>query len=327
MRKKIVYMSFTVLFLFGTAIAARQQTDQQNRSDQQMQPMRRQDKQQQHRRQQEISGSQQQSRSKQDAELVGWVRIGYDYDFDNQIDAYEYIYAVDLQDARQKSRQRAGQQKMTTEQAGRQFEGQKRSRQMSGTIQETKEVTVAQDKKDHLLAKVQTRDNRPVVVNLGRVDQVEPLNLSDGDTIQFTARPASLNQRKIYMATQIKADDKSIKVNTPTGKKQQRLSGKIVNTASKTLEGRMSQPHLIALVKTDSGQKVSVDFGREKDLENVDVETGKEVVLLAEPVRIGSKKILVAHSVSIDGEQIDVEWVKGLRQQQQKRQQQISMSD
>jgi hypothetical protein len=78
------------------------------------------------------------------------------------------------------------------------------------------------------------------------------------------------------------------------------------------------------LLQLDDGQKVPVDFGRKKDLGQVDIESGKDVVVLAEPMRVGNKKILTAVAFSLDGHQVDVNWLKGT-QSRKNRRQQVSM--
>ncbi len=250
----------------------------------------------------------------QQYQTEGWVRIGYDYDQDNQIDAYEYIHTIDLQTAREKSQQRAREQRMTTKQAGQQFERQRKSRQISGTIQDIKSFIVAQTGKSHLIAKVRTQNNQPIVVDLGTENQIERLDLQSGDHIQFTAKKATLNQRQIYVASTVKYQGQTVNIDRQQGQNQTRLTGEIIDTKTKALSGRKSNQHVIALVKLDSGQKVPVDFGPSQDLQQLNIKSGKQVSILAEPAKIGDKKILVANMASIDGQRVNIDWMKSFKQ-------------
>jgi hypothetical protein len=293
------------------------------------------------------------------ADPQGWVLIGYDYDQDQQVDAYEYIHIYDLERARQMSQQRPqGRQRAQIRQApgarGRQFQARqprrqqqrhqaaqqrgrqqwfrtgqqrgmpsaRRRAQLTGTIQGTKKIKLAGQQQQHTFAKVQTQQGRTLVVDLGPSNKVNQLMLSQGDQIQTRGDVALVNDRPVLMANQVRANNQSINVQRQKGSQTRRLEGKITQTATKRLEGQNQPAHLIALVELDTGQSVPVDLGRKQDLQDVSIRQGKNVVLLARPAQIGNRTILIAEKMSVDGERIDVQWLQKARQQQRQSQRQ-----
>lgn len=336
-------VTVAMLIVAALAITATAQGQWQSRGQQQW-------GQQQSRSQQWRGQQQQQQQTSRRGNIVadpqGWVLIGYDYDQDQQVDAYEYIHIYDLQRARQMSQQRPqgrqraqvrqapgarGQrsqaQEPRTQQRGQQqwFQaGQQRSmaaarqrmQQLTGTIQQTKQIKLAGQQQQHTFAKVQTQQGRTVVVDLGPSNKVNQLNLSQGDRIQAQGDVTMVNDRPVLMANRVQSGNQSISVQRPKGSQTRRLEGTITKTATKRLEGQNQPAHLVALVELESGQNVPVDLGRKQDLQDVSIQQGKSVVLLARPARIGNRTILIAEKMSVDGEQIDVQWLQKAMQQQ-----------
>lgn len=189
-------------------------------------------------------------------------------------------------------------------------------RQVSGTIQDTKQVQLAQQRQKHTFAKVRTQQGRTVVVDLGPSNRVNQLNLSRGDRIQAQGQVSMVNQRPVLMSEQVRANNQTIRLETPQGSRTKRLEGTITRTATRRLRGQNQPAHVIALVELETGQKVPVDLGRQSDLQDVSISEGKDITLLARSAKIGDRTILVAESMGIDGHQVDVQWLRGLRQRQ-----------
>ncbi len=196
-------------------------------------------------------------------------------------------------------------------------------RQVSGTVRDLKQIQLAQQRQKHTFAKVRTQQGRTVVVNLGPSNRVNQLNLSQGDRIQAQGVVSMVNQRPVLMSNQVRANNQTIRLETPQGSQKKRLEGTITKTATRRLRGQNQPAHVIAQIELETGQQVPVDLGRKSDLQDVSISEGKDITLLARSAKIGDRTILVAESIGIDGHQLDVQWLRDLqRQRQGSRQQQ-----
>ncbi len=213
---------------------------------------------------------------------------------------------------------RGQQQWFQTGQQQRRGSAATQRRQVSGTIQDTKQVQLAQQRQKHTFAKVRTQQGRTVVVDLGPSNRVNQLDLSRGDRIQAQGQVSMVNQRPVLMSEQVRANNQTIRLETPKGSQTKRLEGTITKTATRRLRGQNQPAHVIALVELETGQKVPVDLGRKSDLQDVSISEGKDITLLARSAKIGNRTILVAESMGIDGHQVDVQWLRDLQRQRQR---------
>jgi hypothetical protein len=289
--------------------------------------------------------SQSQQGSRRQMEPSGWILIAYDYDQDGRADAYEYIFAYDLEQARQASRQRPQGQERTQRrsmsggqtpqqqqmQSGRwrpavgqgrtgmrqpsaytRRQPQRRPVQVNGRILDLTTARLSGQQQQHVFAKVETPQGRTVVVDLGPTNQVARLQVYRGDLVEVRGTPARVNQRQVVMASEVRANNQRITVQRPRGSQNVRLEGRILQTATRNLEGPSQPAHVVGLVRLENGQRVPVDFGRREDLANrgIQVRSGQDITLLARTLRIGNHRILAAQSISIDGRQVEVDWLR-----------------
>ncbi len=269
-------------------------------------------------------------------ETGGWVLVAYDYNFDGQVDAYQYVYSTDLNRAVQASRRRPDGAERTLV---RQYYGPStqgfpaaqyspawpyaapggQMRQIAGTVRDTRQVRLAQQDQVHLFAKVQAQQGGAAMVDLGPVNQVRRLNIKTGTNVQVSGDMAMVNERPVLMANQVSANDQTVTVDMPQASKTRRLQGQITNVTAKRLEGSSKSAHMVAMLRLTTGQTVPVDLGRQENLREVRSRTGDTIIVLARPVPIGNKMIFVAQQLSVDSKVIDEPWLSqftGRRQQQ-----------
>lgn len=242
------------------------------------------------------------------------VRVGFDYDGDNRIDAYEDISGSDLmqlgrqgqqpmrqqdsmrQDRQQQDMQRRRQQDMTREQMPdmqrmrdmrsqqdmqdtqsmqqRQGDPARAMTTLTGEIEDLKQVRLSGMQQRHIIARIETEDGQLQAVDLGPRNQVNPLRLQTGDWISVRGMQGSINRNKMLMAMQIRTDDQEIRVTRPQGDEELRFAGKVRETSVRNLSDNR-RDRLVALVELENKERVVVDLGNVSDLQNQDVELSK----------------------------------------------------
>lgn len=259
----------------------------------------------------------------------GMVRIGYDFDNDNRIDAYEWISYYELEKARkrsetevrrgeQRSRYDAGEQMGSRPRGYYQEESdrtQRRMKQVRGTVKEMKTVSLAELDQAHILARVQTRDGRVAKVDLGPKKKIRRLGLGKGDQVTIHGTRGTINDRSVLMAYGVETGNQYVSIERPRDKNLKRYNGQIMDARSVSL-GEGGSDVLMARVRLDDGNTTIINLGPKKDLqEKLSVKKGKDVSLLARSARIGGKRALVAESVQIGGKNLDVDWQREAKRQ------------
>jgi len=183
----------------------------------------------------------------------GWVTIAVDTDGDSRVDTSETIYYYDLQRARQASAQRKNDQRRQAQRRSddsryhaerpradqrrqrrdarrgdprqrmapqhRHMMAEKKRRQnetrtIRGEISQLKAFRLA-DGPEHQFAKLETSDGKKVPVDLGRVEQIQGLDLQEGDDVQMLVRRGRYNDRPALIVDQIRANDQLVRVSKP----------------------------------------------------------------------------------------------------------------
>ncbi|MEQ8822277.1 MAG: hypothetical protein RLY93_18740 [Sumerlaeia bacterium] len=253
----------------------------------------------------------------------GFVTIAYDYDQDGRVDAYESIYAYDLERARAQSRQRQGQQgrqqsqrwgqqqgQRQGQQSQRWNQGQQRTEQMSqrqgqqarqvqrtvqGTIENLKAVQLNGMDERTQLARIQTNDGRLAKVALGPESRIQRLNLQEGDKVKVHGYSGRINNRSILVAQKVTSPDsnRSVSTNMQDTKRTRAVDGRVMNTRTVNLQGQ-DNDFVIADVRTDDGQRHTVVLGPENRTNRLNLEQGDDLFVLATPARLNDNKALIA---------------------------------
>ncbi len=274
------------------------------------------------------------------------IRVGFDYNGDNRIDAYEDISGSDLiqlsrqgqqqrrqQDSARQDRQppqdasqRRQQQDMTREQMldmqrtrdMRSRQGPQGSQQwqgdaaqsmttVTGEIDDLKQVRLSGMRQRHIIARIETEDGQLQAVDLGPRDQINPLRLQTGDWISVRGMQGSINRNKMLMAMQVRTDDQEIRIMRPRGDDELRFAGKVRETSVRNLADNR-RDRLVALVELENRERVVVDLGNANELQNQEIELRRndQVVFMARPASFVGRNLLAATQLSVDGRVVQV---------------------
>jgi len=86
-------------------------------------------------------------------------------------------------------------------------------REVTGTVQSTRVISLREGKDKNLLAKLKTKKGRTLMVDLGPVNNLKELSLEPGDEILARGRDAKLPGGKVLIAFYLRADGESISIN------------------------------------------------------------------------------------------------------------------
>lgn len=267
-------------------------------------------------------GQQQMQQRNLQAEPMGWVRIGYDVDQDGQFEAVEQIYAFDLERARRASQQRmqGGQQGMQGGQQGmqqgQQFQptqfrqqqqrpqaSQQRQIRVQGEIQNLDTVKLGGGEGTHVVAKIETQQGRTAKVNLGKRDQIDDLDLEEGDNINVIGRSGTIDGRRMLIAQRVQSGDRNVTIQREPTEPMQRLRGTIQQTRTEQFRG-VDQPQVVAKVQLQNGRTALVNLGPEDKVKNL--EEGDEIAVLGYLGRVNRIPALIAEQVRADNRTIEV---------------------
>lgn len=265
---------------------------------------------------------------------IGWVRIAYDYDNDQEVDAYEYIHSDDLLEAKQKSAQRRvgtgngngdsngdsngnGETGLTDLQ--QQSQQQQRQVRVQGQVEDLRIFTLGN--RQRLAAKVRTQNNRIVPVILGDPSQLNRLNLMRNDTIEVVGRQVRVNERPSLEAHQIRANNQRVTIHrraarrtAPSSRQQPQswTSGTIEELREVKIYGQAT-PHLVAAVETEADNIRIVDLGPVNQLAHLDLDDGDEIQVRGTRGTINNNEVIVADRVQANGDtaQIRRTWSRG----------------
>ncbi len=246
---------------------------------------------------------------------AGWVRIGYDYDNDGDLDGVEYIFVADLNQARLASQQRAQQQGLVVvfnpvpptsneRQEYRQYtEGRRPVIQVAGQIKDLHNANLVGARSRHEIAKIQDNQGRTHLVDLGPRSQLSDLALTTGHQITVTGMPGSINDRSVLCATSVQAGGQTVAIDRSQDMRLRHFTGQVVNVNNVTPTGSQ-QSHLIAEVRLPDGTIAPVDLGPSDSLRNINLTNGQSLTFLAAAGEINSQPALFARELNIDGRQV-----------------------
>lgn len=271
-----------------------------------------------------------QARGEQD-----WIRVGYDFDDDGQFDSFDYIPAQELDRIRSASADQPGRLRGTP--AGRDMNQRSRQRQLDygqrqtrfgqrpwesdrqsfgsqqiqGRVISTSSMDVRN--REHLIAQIETQDNRRVQVDLGPRDQIRDRigRLQEGDRITVTARQSDFHDEALLVANRLEIDGQVINLQ-PQGRRfaqgdtgqysqdMQPLNGEIVSMRLARYAG-FDHDNVLACVQTDDGNVELVDLGPAHNLQQFDLALGNYVSLNARHGIINNQFALIAEEVETPG--------------------------
>ena len=190
------------------------------------------------------------------------------------------------------------------------------TRTLQGRIQGFRHVYLHQpdgQREQHSLVKLQLRDGRTVVADLGPRTDLEDLDLQKGDRISITGRQGTVNGQSAFLANRLRVGDETIQIAraNPGENAEERAANPASNSQSRpfTLRGRVSGYQVITL---DSGQKqvsmlnlaladgrsVLIYAGQKRnELDLKDLDLRDEAVIKGHTKNVQGREVLVADSV------------------------------
>lgn len=85
-------------------------------------------------------------------------------------------------------------------------------RQVRGEIQSTRTTRIDGAPEPHTLARLELDDGRTVVIDLGPEQDLQQLNLEEGDEIEALVQPAMINNRTVFKAHELSTDNRTVRV-------------------------------------------------------------------------------------------------------------------
>jgi hypothetical protein len=249
-----------------------------------------------------------------------WIRIGYDYNNDGNIDHFEYLHSQDLETARNRSLERQQAAGMPAsdfkgyyrdQPAMRDVErGRAELNRVTGTVEDLKRISLAAMEGEHQLAKIRTLDGRKARVNLGPVDNLRDIDLRRGDRITVHGTRGTINDKAMLMAHRIDAGGQTLSVGWPSDRHLSRYSGEVLGVRTAPFQNMNVPEQVLARVLLDQGGVTTVNLGPRDRLPYVSSEElrGKQISFLAHPARIGDRVALVAEQLRVDGRTFHVDW-------------------
>jgi len=105
------------------------------------------------------------------------------------------------------------QSSMQGEQQSHRYQGQHQDqRKISGTVQRSKTIGLRGSDEENLIVKLETRDGRTKIVDLGNAEHIEDLDIQRGDRITVWGRSATVGNQRIFLADKVRANDQTMNI-------------------------------------------------------------------------------------------------------------------
>lgn len=275
----------------------------------------------------------------------GWIRIAVDYDGDGRYDAYEQIYAFDLERARTASRDRQARlsrRDREIAQPQQQFEARQRSAQDRPTLRERfREVFTGQERQQPQLTRLEgelrnvrsmqftgvegkeklahlvTDQGQTERVALGPEQQLERLDLEDGARVSIAGYRGEINDRPVIVAEQVAAGGDTVRINRQRPSEAlRRFHGQVLQTRTTRLRDH-DERFVIANVRLDDGPTMQVILGPQSKVRRLDLQEGDEIALLAQQARLNRQAALLAQQIAANEQVVRIDTPDQQRRQAQ----------
>lgn len=202
---------------------------------------------------------------------------------------------------------------------------------LSGTVESFNRVRIGEEqgqRRHHTLVKVRLQDGTRRLVDLGPDVSIDTLDVAEGDQVKIEGRRGTIAKRDVLRAGSMRVEGERVDLasnanenrrdrtrqKSGTNQSQEERNMRRSNTAQNVSlrgeldsfrevpseDGRYSQ--LLVRLHLDDGTKRVVDFGRAKDLEDLDLSKGSQIVVHGHRVTENGRTILRATQFLVDGE-------------------------
>jgi hypothetical protein len=231
----------------------------------------------------------------------GWTFVGYDINGDGHFDVFEYIRAADVEESERRGGIDIGRRMVhhTGDDGAERMA--RESRPIEGKLTEIKTIQLRYMDEPHMVGKVVTQDGI-IRADLGPQKQLEPLKMSEGDTITVVGREARIKDRRLLFATRIKLGDQQVTVDRGRLDGQRRIRGTVVGIDRMTVT-QTGRDHTIARIRTDRDFIVPVELGSAQAAQRLSIREGDRITVLGNRGKIDNRVALFANQVRLnDGE-------------------------
>jgi plastocyanin len=179
-----------------------------------------------------------------------------------------------------------------------------------GRIVRTSRVLLPGMREDILFALIRTNQGRPVSLYLGPVPDFENVAVNRGDEIDVRGPVHEIHGQPIVLAREFRIHGQTVPIarraREETIAASQHITGHIVRTRRLRIPG-ISEPLLIALVRTNQGRSIIAELGSEPRLEGLTLNPGDEIDVRGRAFRVDNYRILLAERIRANGQIVTVE--------------------
>lgn len=194
-------------------------------------------------------------------------------------------------------------------------EGRKQVAHLNGTIEGLRNVQLTRESgatNTYTLAKVRLDRKENTVVNLGRADQVQDLNLKKGDEIESVGRRGTIDGNDVFVAHRLKAGNRTIDAiptirladrgDTRSGSKSDRDKDQetVTGTVEQIKKASGKNDSTLVELKLRNGRSTTVDFGPAASLEKINLGQGDSITVRGRTQERGDRKLIIPELVKIE---------------------------
>ncbi len=181
--------------------------------------------------------------------------------------------------------------------------------QVSGRILGVKEVK-SKAGQTYRVVRLETRGGRTLVADLGPVDGLKDMNLKGSQQVTLSGHPGRIGNRIVFFANEVRTGGQAAQIQRPASNvkaamrpEMRQVRGQVAKTRQVGVRG--GQKNILALVMTQSGQRILVDLGSTAGTK-ANIQKGQQIAVRGREVRIGDRLILLANQVRAGDQTVDV---------------------
>lgn len=225
-----------------------------------------------------------------------------------------------ISDAAMRSDRESGMQR-DDRQSQRSAEWQK----ITGTVKRTKTVGLRNRDQENMIVQLQTREGRKKIVDLGDVENLEDIDIQQGDKISAWGRTFNIDDKQVFMARKLKANGETISIDRPELSQLSRQPGRQMERQSRGESQSSSRPSQIKGEVIVKGEVL--EFDRD-GFYIVEDQSGRETHLLVDEdmdqgFRVGDR---IEAEVRPDGTVTSISKARGSRSSQGRMDQRTAQS-
>jgi hypothetical protein len=182
--------------------------------------------------------------------------------------------------------------------------------QLTGRIQQTRQVQLPGIDQKLLVAQVRTDQGQKYIIWFGPADETQSIDLNRGDRVAVSGPTLQTSEGRMMLAQRVRAHGETARIRQLGQEEIQpystRVRGEITRTKTIRLPG-IDQDVLVAQVRTDQGRRYTVCLGPADQIDNIDLDRGDEISLRGKSFPIDGQRFLLAEQVRIHGQTVNLQ--------------------